>query len=407
MRTALHAWLGAAACALSLLAQAAAPLPLLRDYRHTSWTASDGAPGQISTMAQTPDGWLWLGTADGLYRFDGVAFEHVALPARGMLARGQIFGLHAADNGDLWIAHVISGVSVLRANGRLDDIAEPAGQPLGAITAMATDTDGSPWVISVVGVSHLEGGAWRRVTDGAAWKFDEIRSLLRDQDGVLWATFDQQLWRLDRASGRFVAAGPPGVAGSLIQSPDGRVWGTRAGKLVQVAAGSGAPRAVRANQADARYGGQFDRNGNLWKIRCPVGACVLPAAQARSAVLDAAAIGERMAAAPLISSPNAEQVLEDREGNVWIATDLGIDRYQPKPPARQRPGGNGHGVQPRGRWRRRRLGPRIRPAGRCFAWPPASRPWRSPAMRASSARPATARCCWPANAPSNGACMAW
>jgi ligand-binding sensor domain-containing protein len=76
---------------LGLLAAAgwasAAPL---RDYRHTSWGANEGVPAQIPALSQTPDGWLWLGTADGLYRFDGITFEHVALPTRGMLARRQI-----------------------------------------------------------------------------------------------------------------------------------------------------------------------------------------------------------------------------------------------------------------------------------------------------------------------------
>jgi ligand-binding sensor domain-containing protein len=48
--------------------------PTFADYNHSIWTASDGAPVQVTRMAQTPDGWLWLGTPNGLYRFDGVHF---------------------------------------------------------------------------------------------------------------------------------------------------------------------------------------------------------------------------------------------------------------------------------------------------------------------------------------------
>jgi hypothetical protein len=47
----------------------------LADYHHDIWTGKDGAPGEISAMAQTADGWLWIGSSHGLYRFDGVRFR--------------------------------------------------------------------------------------------------------------------------------------------------------------------------------------------------------------------------------------------------------------------------------------------------------------------------------------------
>ncbi|WP_332848645.1 sensor histidine kinase [Massilia sp. S19_KUP03_FR1] len=311
-----------------LMAVGCAGAAPLRDYRHTSWGASEGLPAQISALAQTPDGWLWLGTADDLYRFDGVAFEHVAMPTRGMLARRQINTMHVADNGELWIAHVFGGVSVLRAGGRFDDIADSTQLPVGTVNAMASDSDGSLWAASNVGVFHLVDGAWQRVVDGAPWPVERVRSLLRDQDGTLWATFAGQTWRLDRQNNRFAAVAPPGVSGALLQSPDGRVWATRAGALVQVSSGAVRARAPRANQSEARWGGQFDRHGNLWQLHCPTGACVLPAASAQAAVIETIGRGQHLAAPPDISSANTEQVLEDREGNVWIATDRGLDRYQ-------------------------------------------------------------------------------
>jgi signal transduction histidine kinase len=319
----------AAALPLALPALAAGNGTPLRDYRHTTFGPNEGAPPQISSMAQTPDGWLWLGTSDGLFRFDGVTFARVPLPTRGMLARDQIYTMHAADNGDLWIAHMFGGVSLLRADGRLEDIAELPGQPAGLVSSLASDVDASLWVICTAGLFHVEGGAWRRVVDSAGWKDDTIRSLLRDQDGVLWATFDAQTWRLDRQAGRFVAVGPAGAAGSLQQSPDGRVWAMRAGRLVPVSAASGRVRSPRANQVEARTGGQFDRSGNLWQLRCPNGACLLPAAHRVGDALDPAGQGQHLGQPPDISSPNADQVMEDREGNVWIVTDNGLDRYQP------------------------------------------------------------------------------
>ena len=47
----------------------------LADLHHGAWTFKDGAPSEIYALAQTTDGFLWLGTATGLFRFDGIRFE--------------------------------------------------------------------------------------------------------------------------------------------------------------------------------------------------------------------------------------------------------------------------------------------------------------------------------------------
>src|SRR5271170_4508510 len=47
----------------------------IEQVAHTAWGPKDGAPSPITALAQTSDGYLWLGSPDGLYRFDGVAFE--------------------------------------------------------------------------------------------------------------------------------------------------------------------------------------------------------------------------------------------------------------------------------------------------------------------------------------------
>src|SRR6266481_7770835 len=48
----------------------------IKQLVHTAWGEKEGAPGGILALAQTQDGYLWLGTSSGLYRFDGVSFEH-------------------------------------------------------------------------------------------------------------------------------------------------------------------------------------------------------------------------------------------------------------------------------------------------------------------------------------------
>jgi ligand-binding sensor domain-containing protein len=94
-------------------------------------------------MAQTTDGWLWLSTADGLYRFDGNRFERFALPAGGRLTRNRIGELHADERGNLWIGYMTGGLSVLRRDGRFEEVPgteDGAHRPFGAL---AVDRDAS------------------------------------------------------------------------------------------------------------------------------------------------------------------------------------------------------------------------------------------------------------------------
>ena len=52
----------------------------LKDYQHIVWTQQHGLPSDLMDLAQTTDGWLWIGSGDGLFRFDGVSAERY-LPA--------------------------------------------------------------------------------------------------------------------------------------------------------------------------------------------------------------------------------------------------------------------------------------------------------------------------------------
>src|ERR1700743_494309 len=86
-------------------------------YVHTSWSAKDGVPGDVYALAQTTDGFLWLGTVQGPYRFDGITFERYEPQSGPAFPSSSIMSLLALPNGDLWIGFLDEGVSRLR-NGR-------------------------------------------------------------------------------------------------------------------------------------------------------------------------------------------------------------------------------------------------------------------------------------------------
>ena len=92
----------------------------LRQYSVTQWGHRDGLPSStIYAIAQTKDGYLWLGTADGLIRFDGIHFLQVPLAPDGRTAFGQIKALAASEDGTLWIGTENGKVVRLQGEARL------------------------------------------------------------------------------------------------------------------------------------------------------------------------------------------------------------------------------------------------------------------------------------------------
>jgi ligand-binding sensor domain-containing protein len=73
-------------------------------YAHTAWKIHEGfSKGMIHTIAQTPDGYLWLGTELGLLRFDGVRNVPWQPPSDQHLPSTNIYSLLAARDATLWI----------------------------------------------------------------------------------------------------------------------------------------------------------------------------------------------------------------------------------------------------------------------------------------------------------------
>src|SRR5271165_246738 len=96
-------------------------------YAHTSWKVREGfTKGPITSIAQTPDGYLWLGTEFGLVRFDGVRAAPWKPPAGEQLPNDNIKGLLVAKDGTLWIG-TWEGLASLK-DGKVTVYPELAGQ---------------------------------------------------------------------------------------------------------------------------------------------------------------------------------------------------------------------------------------------------------------------------------------
>src|ERR1700692_3474796 len=164
-------------------------------YAHTAWTIHEGFfKGVISSysIAQTPDGYLWLGTESGLLRFDGVRSVPWQPPAGEHLPGGSIRSLLAARDGTLWIG-TTEGLASWK-DGRLTHYSELAGQ----VRPLLEDREGTIWAggfVSSTGrlCAIQSGGAHCYGEDGSFGR--EVISLYEDSRGYLWAGAVTGLWR--------------------------------------------------------------------------------------------------------------------------------------------------------------------------------------------------------------------
>ena len=318
-------WMAAIVLALPAAARG------LKDYRHTVWTQQDGAPSDINGLAQTADGWLWVAGGDGLFRFDGVSFERYAPAGHPELVHMPVLELHAADNGDLYIAYFPKNVGVVRRDGSFELLPAPADFRRMPPLVMAADRDGSLWTIGD-GIRRYANGQWSTVDASTSWTRAGFYSMLLDQEGRLWAAGPAGAHRLDRASGRFEKVSD--LHGGLAIRPNGDVWllgadGAASTRLAE--AGAVKARPARAGAVVSRATGQFASDGALWMLGCPDRICLVHDVARHPVALDIAVdADERLPGDSGDTGQESLGILEDREGNIWVHAQNGLNQFRPK-----------------------------------------------------------------------------
>ncbi len=308
----------------------------LQQLRHTSWTSRDGAPPEIWALAQSGDGYLWLGTGGGLYRFDGASFEKFR-PFKGeSLPSLNVNSLLVTRSGDLWIGFASGALARLRA-GHLTTF--DLGLPPVPVLELSEDRAGGIWAAlgedDRGGVARFRDGGWkifglsRGVAAGAA------TSVLGAADGSVWVAAGGELQVLRPGANHFSrVAASASDRPKLKQSPDGAIWlttGARPG-LQRIAAAPAqakpkwiAPPMTANPRAESIL---FDRHGNLWGTYGSGGVFRLGGVGLRGGALVAHGEREQFGVERGLTSNLANPILEDREGNVWVGTNLGLDQFR-------------------------------------------------------------------------------
>jgi signal transduction histidine kinase/ligand-binding sensor domain-containing protein len=336
--------------------------PSLFQLQHTAWTEREGAPPTINDIAQAPDGSLWLGSGEGLYRFDGFTFERVRSIDDQSPAPTEIFCLLATSNGDLWIGTTLNGAILLR-NGEVRRFPKFEGLPLNtSVDSLAEDLDGTIWAGTALGLQRFDGSQWHSV--GKAWGAPEMVGvwLQLDSNGTLWAeAFEHGLFRLKRGSRHFERLADVAQETRFFdRSPSGEYWASTSTGICPLAEAQksrpGPHWAVHNTWgADSPYSAYsnltFDRRGNLWMRSYQSGGIKrLDAAAFRDAFRTGHSEEkeESFTKRDGLTSDRVQSVLRDgHDGSIWVGTDHGLDHFREAPflPAFPNPGSHDFGIQ--------------------------------------------------------------
>jgi signal transduction histidine kinase/ligand-binding sensor domain-containing protein len=289
------------------------PSKALTQYVHRSWQAESGLPqNSVLAIAQTPDGYLWLGTEGGLARFDGVRFtlfDQHAIPG---LRSNEIRALLVDHAQNLWIGTHGGGLACL-SHGKFKVSDARSGLSSDSILALYEDRQGVLWIgTDGGGLIRLKDGNFRtfRKADGLA--DDAVFSISGDDSGALWIGTHGGLSRF--SEGKFMTlTTKDGLDSNYIRSTyvdrHRNVWiGTNDGGVNRLAMGG----IVHFSRKDGLTSDTIlsvyeDRAGTMWFGTLDGG-------------VDRLANGRFTALTQKegLSSAGAWSILEGREGELWV-----------------------------------------------------------------------------------------
>jgi ligand-binding sensor domain-containing protein len=313
------------ACALS-------PELRIAQFYHTAWTAKDGAPTGIYSLTQTSDGYLWMASYAGLFRFDGVRFEHIDTVRGQPLPSQSVASLFAPRSGGLWVGYAFGGASFI-SGGRITSYGEREGLPGSSLISFAQDQSGVLWAATTRGLRRFDGSMW--VDVNAAFGLPEIyrSGVSFDRSGTMWVRVDRSIMYLQPGQHTFAKADFQ-IDGEIafLEGPDGTLWlsdGNKGIRALYVPLGSANASEDWISLGDTQFGhilGRLiDRDGTLWMVTSTdIRRLRLPAALHSDKPADAAT-ADRFSDVDGLMAQGVITALEDREGNVWLGTAGGLD----------------------------------------------------------------------------------
>jgi PAS domain S-box-containing protein len=298
---------------------------------HDSWSFQQGAPADVTCLAQTNDGFLWLGSPSGLFRFDGTRFEPFRSPFGDRLLSTNLYSLFAPPSGGLWVGYTFGGFSFLN-KGRVTNYASE----IGSVYGFAQDLDGIVWAGASSGLWRFDHSRWQPI--GIEWNAPAgaVAQVGFDSKGILWALVGswetpKDLVYLLPGTRHFKTAERNLSVDGFTWKPDRTVLTAEVAPRVS-GSGEGSYERLPAYPITSKNSQMVDRNNSVWisladkpvVVRLPEDSLLNVHNQASPAISETYNI-----------NPFTTAGLVGREGNIWFGDTKGIHRFFYTPFIRQ------------------------------------------------------------------------
>jgi ligand-binding sensor domain-containing protein len=299
------------------------PGKAITQYVHDVWRTGQGLPiDDVKDIAQTPDGYLWLATDEGLVRFDGVRFETFDRHSTPPLTPDNVYALCVDREGALWIGG--EGALVRWHRGAFKAYGAADGFDAQMVAVIVEDPDGSLWIgTRGQGLYRWKDGRFQAYRTREGLANDHVLSLLVDRAGDLWVGTRGGAQRISKGAFREQLTSRDGLASDVVngfyQDRGGVLWiGTFAG-LHRREAGRLTRFTTRDGLSHDLVGPLLeDADGNLWIGTFGGGLTRFRDGQFK-----------RFTAAEGLSDDLVTRMFLDRQGSLWIGTHLGgLNRLQ-------------------------------------------------------------------------------
>jgi ligand-binding sensor domain-containing protein/signal transduction histidine kinase len=311
-------WLPILLAALSVLALD--PNKSLLQYNCRSWTRQNGLPANgVKAIAQTRDGYLWLGTAQGLVRFDGVEFKPAEMPKSPSFWSANVTCLASSQNGGLWFGLFRNAFGFYNADassylGRR----EWGGRDLN-VESLLESKDGALWIASERMAARLAGGTNFTAILGSTNEdsYCHVTSLLEDSHGRIWlGTAKRGIYRWEAGTlARMTNATlDQRIIFAMAEDHEGRLWlGTEMGLMCCNSNLEGQAVAPLTTEIRALL---VDRQGVLW-----IGT------SGNGLVRRHHNRNEVFQRKDGLADDFVTALMEDHEGSIWVGTRDGLNQF--------------------------------------------------------------------------------